>query len=191
MSNASISDYKARLGRLILKKAYKEGNFVLASGQSSDYYIEGKMVTLDPEGIFLVGNLILEMLDGVDFDAIGGPTIGADPIATAVAFASHLKNPQKSVPAFIVRKKKKEHGAQKMIEGPLPRGSRVVVVEDVITTGGSLLDAIHALEEHGCWIVKVITVVDREGNLVEEVKKYDLLSIFTISELKKMARENT
>lgn len=191
MSADETAKLKKRLGELLLEKAYREGSFTLASGKTSNYYIEGKMVSLDPEGVCVIGNLILEMLEGVEYDAVGGPAIGADPIAAAVAYASFLKNPDRPVPAFIVRPKQKAHGAQRAVEGPLPEGARVVVVEDVVTTGGSLVQAIRSLEDNGCTIVKIVSLVDREAGHADELKKYDYTPIFTISELKKLSREKS
>jgi orotate phosphoribosyltransferase len=135
------------------------GDFTLSSGLKSDHYWDGKKVTLAAAGTYLVGRAIFERLAGLDIDAVGGPEIGAIPIATAVALVSHLEG--RDIPAFIVRKHPKEHGTRKPVEGFLPENSRVVIVEDVITTGESVIKAIAAVENLGCKVVKVIALVDR------------------------------
>lgn len=135
------------------------GEFTLSSGQKSSYYFDGRRLTLDPEGAYLVGKAILDVLRDDDLQAIGGPTLGADPIVTAVALISHMEG--RSLPAFIVRKEAKEHGKKQAIEGPLAKGSRVAIVDDVCTTGGALFWAIEAAEAAGCTVVKVLAILDR------------------------------
>ncbi|MBI4379554.1 MAG: orotate phosphoribosyltransferase, partial [Nitrospinae bacterium] len=151
------------------------------------YYIDGKQVTLDPEGTFLTARLFLDMLKDTRVDAVGGLTLGADPIAASMAAISYVEdNPIK---AFIVRKTPKKHGMQRYIEGPnLDSSSRVAIVDDVVTTGGSILKAIEVVEKQGCKVVKVLAIVDRlEGareNLAE--KGYRLVSLFTRNDLLRM-----
>jgi orotate phosphoribosyltransferase len=155
-----MADYAEQILELAEKTgAVLYGEFTLASGLKSDHYWDGKKVTLSAAGSNLVGRAICGMLAGLKFDAVGGLEIGAIPIATAVALVSHLEG--KDVPAFIVRKNPKEHGTRKSVEGYLTDGSRVVIVEDVVTTGESVLKAIEVVESRGCKVLKVITLVDR------------------------------
>ncbi len=154
-----VKDMKDRLLKLIKERALFLGKRKLSSGKMSNCYIDGKLITCDPEGLYLVGKIILSMLEKEKIDAIGGMTIGADPIASAVAVISHLE--KRPVKAFIVRSVQKEHGMGKLIEGHLQKGWNVVVVDDVVTTGGSVLKAIKAVEEAGCTVRKVIAIVDR------------------------------
>ena len=173
---------KEDLLKLIQEKALIRGDRTLASGKKSDFYIDGKQVTLDPEGILVVGKVILGMLAGMKVDAIGGPTLGADPIAAAVSLlSSHTGHPIK---AFIVRKEAKKHGMQKMIEGPaIQEGDRVVMVEDVVTTGGSVLAAIQEIEKLKARIVKVVCLVDRGEGAAELLDSYHYSPIFTLKEV--------
>jgi len=164
------------------EKAVVQGERTLASGKKSNFYIDGKQVTLDPHGILLVGKVILGLLHGVQADAIGGPTLGADPIAAAVALLSSQTG--RPLKAFIVRKEAKKHGMQKMIEGPLlQQGDRVVMVEDVVTTGGSVLSAIKEVENLKARVVKVICLVDRNEGAGEMLASYNYSPIFTLREL--------
>ena len=138
------NEFREELLKLVKEKAVRKGEHTLSSGKKSNYYIDGKQVTLDPKGILLVAKTILSMLHGIQVDAVGGPTLGADPIAAAVALLSSQTG--KPLKAFIVRREEKKHGTQKRIEGPeLKSGDRVVAVEDVITSGQSVLDAIQAI----------------------------------------------
>ena len=173
---------REELLRLVKEKALRKGSFTLSSGAKSDYYIDGKQVTLDPVGILLVGKEILAMLQGLHVDAVGGPTLGADPIAAAVALLSSQTG--RPLKAFIVRKEEKKHGTQRQIEGPeLEPGNRVVVVEDVVTSGKSVLDAIQAVEKLKCRVVKVICLVDREEGARKLLASYNFSPIFTKTEL--------
>ena len=177
------SEVREELLKLVREKAVRQGEHTLSSGKKSDYYIDGKQATLDPRGLLLLGKTILSMLHGVQVDAIGGPTLGADPIAAAVALLSSQTG--RPLKAFIVRKEEKKHGTQKKIEGPeLSRGDRVVVVEDVITSGKSVIEAIEALEKMNCRVVKVICLVDREEGAAKALANYSFSPIFTKSELR-------
>lgn len=174
----------ARLKQLILDRAVSYGETQLSSGLSSSFYIDGKQVTLDPEGALLFAEHFLASNPPDSYDAVGGPTIGADPMAGAVSALSQARGTPK--PAFIVRKAAKTHGKMKRIEGPLANGSRVIVVEDVITTGGSVLEAIDALEtDKGCKIVKIVCLVDREQGAREAfaARGYEFAPVFTAGEL--------
>ena len=156
---------------------------VLTSGKTSDYYIDAKMTTLDPVGANVIGQIILKILQSLDVDAIGGFTIGADPIVSVVAALSAESS--KPLSAFIVRKEPKKHGERKMIEGPFQAGWKVVVVDDVITTGGSTLKAIRAVEEEGGKVILAIAVVDRLEGGRENLEKegYRFLPILTRRDL--------
>ena len=145
------------------------GDFTLSSGQKSPYYFDGRRLTLDPEGAYLVGKAFLALLRGFDLQAIGGPTLGADSIVASVALTSHLKDGP--LPAFIVRKEAKGHGTRQAIEGPLEQGSRVAIVDDVCTTGDSLFRAIEAAEDAGCTVVKVLAILDRRQGGSEELAR--------------------
>lgn len=166
---------KERLIQMIYERAFKyseEPVFRLVSGRMSNYYFNCKMVTLNPEGMYLIGNIIFEMLKDLKVNGIGGLTLGADPIADAVAYTSYLKG--KPIEAFVVRKNAKSHGTMQWIEGNVKAGDNVVIVDDVITTGKSTIEAITRAKEAGLKIVKVIALVDRqEGgyeNIMEQLK---------------------
>jgi orotate phosphoribosyltransferase len=160
MSRVAYTAIEQRLLSLLRERALRRGEFTLSSGQKSDYYIDGKMVTLDGEGALAVAEAILERIGDRNVAAIGGLTLGADPIAGAVAAVSAAKG--RPVRAFIVRKDVKEHGTRKEIEGPLRAGDPVVVVEDVVSTGSSAMQAVEAVRALGCPVVAVMTLVDRE-----------------------------
>jgi len=168
---------KEALKKLLFETgAVKTGDFTLSSGKKSNFYVDCRKVTLHPQGAKLIGKIILEKIKGLKVDAIGGLTLGADPITSTVVALS-------DIPGFIVRKKAKEHGTQQKIEGIIEKGFSVVVVEDVATTGASALQAIEAVEAIGAKVVKVISVVDREEGATEALKKYDFDPICKKSEL--------
>ena len=146
--------------------AVKTGDFTLSSGQKSNFYIDCRKVTLHAQGAKLIGRIVLSKIKGLKIDAVGGLTMGADPIIGAVITLG-------DIPGFIVRKKAKEHGTKQRIEGILQPGWNVLIVEDVATTGGSALEAIQAAEEAGAKVVKVISVVDREEGAREALAKYN------------------
>ncbi|MBU0672249.1 MAG: orotate phosphoribosyltransferase [Candidatus Margulisbacteria bacterium] len=146
--------------------AVKTGEFTLSSGKKSNFYVDCRRVTLHPKGAKLIGKIILDKIKGLKVDAIGGLTLGADPITAAVVTLS-------DIPGFIVRKKAKEHGTQQKIEGIIQKGWNVVIVEDVATTGASAKQAIEAAEAAGAKVVKVISVVDRNEGAAEALKNYD------------------
>lgn len=158
---------------------------VLTSGRESTYYIDAKMTTLDPRGANLTARLFLEVLSSFDIDAIGGYTLGADPIVSAVAALS--ADTERPLPAFIVRKEPKKHGERKMIEGPFEKDWKVAVVDDVVTTGGSTLKACRAVEEEGGEVAVALALVDRlEGGRENlEKKGYIFVSLLTRDDLLK------
>ncbi len=164
---------KDRLIQLIYEKAFKYSEtpiFRLTSGGVSNYYFNCKAVTLLPEGMYLIGNIIYDMIANLDIKGIGGLTLGADPIAYSVAYTSYLKN--KPIEAFVVRKKAKEHGTMQWIEGNIQAGDYVVVIDDVITTGSSTIQAITRLKEAGIFVRKVVVLVDRQEGGRENILKF-------------------
>jgi len=177
---------KQRLKEIIIELSYEKRNVVLASGRQSDFYFDGKQTTLHPEGGYLTGKLFFEAVRDVEgLQGVGGLTLGADPIATATSVVSFLEG--KPVPAFIIRKEPKGHGTGAWLEGRknLKPGSKVVIVEDVVTSGGSSMKAIKRAEEEGLVVLGVVTLVDREEGGRENIEKegYWLKSIFTKSEI--------
>lgn len=176
---AAIWNKKALI-ELFEAKALKRGDFTLASGKKSSYYLDSKQVILDSAGSVLVGAGILDMIEELRPDAVGGMSIGADPITAAVVTLAGLKD--RPLKGFMVRKEAKGHGTNKFVEGPIVPGETVVIVEDVVTTGGSSLQAIQRVEEFGCKVVEVIAIVDRlEGGAASfAAKGYRLRSLLTI-----------
>jgi len=176
-----MRDYKGELYKLIKEKAVVFAEVTLSSGMKSNYYIDCKQVTMDPKGAFLIGEVLSGLTE--DADAIGGLAIGADPIAVAVSVRSFEKG--RPIPSFIVRKGQKAHGMMKRIEGPLAPSSKVIVVDDVITKGGSILEAIEAVEAEGCQVLKVMCLVDRQqgGSDIIKNKGYRVEALFTPSDL--------
>jgi orotate phosphoribosyltransferase len=175
-----------RLKQIILEKSYEKRKVVLSSGTESDFYFDGKQTTLHPEGSYLTGKLFLDSLRDVErVEGVGGLTLGADPIATALSLVSHLEG--RPVPAFIIRKEPKGHGTGAWLEGRknLAEGARVVIVEDVVTSGGSSLKAIKRAEEEGMTVLGVVTLVDREEGGRENIERagYWLKAIFTKSDI--------
>ena len=151
-----------RLFDLLYHHAFRKSDqpiYTLTSGTRSPYYINCKEVTLSAEGAFLIGEAILDRIASLPVDGVGGMTLGADPIATAVSVMSFIR--KKPIPAFIVRKEQKKHGSMRQVEGALPQGAKLVVVEDVVTTGGSTLETIHALRREGYFVIHAIALVDR------------------------------
>ena len=147
---------------LIRTRALKFGEFTLASGQTSSYYLDGKQVTLHADGLRRISEGILDLLDaeGAAFDAVGGMSIGADPIVGGVLTAAAARG-RTDLVGFLVRKEAKGHGTQRFIEGPLEPGMRAVILEDVVTTGGSSVKAVERVREFGVEPVRVVCIVDR------------------------------
>jgi orotate phosphoribosyltransferase len=170
MEEQDIKELKKQLLALLKRESLKKGKFVLSSGKISNYYLDGRVITLTPEGAYLAASIILEAIKGRDIDAIGGPTLGADPIVGAIACLSHIR--KIPVKTFIVRKSSKEHGMQRQIEGPeLNKGSKVVLVDDVATTGKALIEAKQALEQLGITVDTAIVIVDRDEGARENLAK--------------------
>lgn len=154
-------DWKPRLMELINEHALLRGEFTLRSGKKSNYYIDGRMITLHPEGALLIAQGVLESIAEDDITAVGGPEMGAVPIVGSVCALSSLQHNQ-PLRGFVFRKRVKDHGTGKLIEGPVESGDRVVIVEDTTTTGGQVVKCIQGCREAGLEVIKVITVIDRE-----------------------------
>ncbi len=177
-----MADDRQRLLAILTRKSFiysKEPTFKLASGKMSSYYVNCKKTTYDPEGIDLIGKAVFDRMISFSPDAVGGLTLGADPIAVAAAGESFRRG--KPIKAFVVRKEIKEHGTKAPIEGDLRKGESVVLIEDVITTGGSALKAFEALDSFGVKVLAVIALVDRQegGREAIEAKGLRVESIFT------------
>lgn len=184
-------DERARLKALLLEKSYRQGIFTLTSGKTSDFYVDGKQTTLDAEGAYLCGRLLYAFIreHAQPLVAVGGMTLGADPLVTAVSLVSYLE--RAPIPAFIVRKEAKGHGTGNFIEGKdnLPPGALVALVEDVVTTGGTLLKVIDRVEAAGFGVGLVAAIVDREEGGAEALaaRGYPLRAVFTRAQLMKGA----
>ena len=178
-----MNSIRSDLLDLIVKNAYQEGDFVLSSGQKSSYYINCKQVTLTAQGALALGRLLLTILS-LDTQAVAGLTLGADPIVTAVSVVSALEN--RPIPALIVRKQPKGHGTKAYIEGvTLPSEAKVVVLEDVVTTGRSAMLAVERLRDAGYQVEQIISLVDREQGGAEFYQSEGLQfqAIFSIREI--------
>jgi orotate phosphoribosyltransferase len=188
-ASTNLTQERQLLLDLFCQLAYKEGDFVLSSGQRSSYYINGKQVTLHPQGALAVGRLLLSQLP-MDTQAVAGLTLGADPIVSAVSVVSALEN--RPIPALIVRKESKGHGTMAYIEGPsLPAGAKVVVLEDVVTTGQSAMKAVERLRDAGYQVEQVIALVDRQQGGAEfyESAGLNFQPLFTIQEIQKRYKQ--
>ncbi len=184
--DSTLQEKKARLAEIILAKSFRYSEnppFKLASGRTSFYYFNCKPTTLDPEGMNLIGAILFEMLADTDITAAGGLTLGADPIANALSLISYQKG--KPIKSFIIRKEVKEHGTKSAVEGDVQAGEKVVIIDDVITTGGSTLTAIERARDAGLIIDRVIALVDREEggreNILLQAPRVE--AVFTRSEV--------
>ncbi len=164
-------------------KYSKTPTFKLASGKMSSFYVNCKPTVLSPRGMSLTGHLVFDEIKGIDIDGVGGLTFGADPIAVATAFVSGIK--KEPINAFSIRKDQKDHGIIKWVEGDIKKNGRVVIVEDVVTTGGSTIKAIERAREEGLDVIKVVTLVDRQEGGAENIIKHvkDFSAIVTRDEL--------
>lgn len=177
----------SRLRTLLKTIALQRGAFVLASGKTSRFYLDCRRVTLDPEGAFLIGSLLFDRLmrGRPKVVGVGGPTMGADPIVSAITVVSHLK--KKPLSGFYVRKEPKSHGTGQWVEkaGRLRVGARVAIVEDVVTSGGSLVKAVERSRADGLNVVRALSIVDREEGGSQTVEKCGLRleSLFKVGEL--------
>ena len=165
----------------ILKKAVVHGKVILSSGKEADYYVDLRRVTLDSTAAPLVGEVMLELTKGLDFEAVGGLTLGADPVATAMMHVAAQKG--RKIDAFVVRKAEKAHGLQRRIEGPDVKGRKVLAVEDTSTTGESVLAAVGALKRAGAIVVGVAVIVERGAKEKVGSKGLDFLAAFNLEDL--------
>ena len=177
---------KQELIELLCQKSFQyseEPIFKLVSGRVSQYYVNCKPATLHPRGMYLIGHLVFDAIRNLDIAAVGGLTFGADPIAVATAFASELNG--KPVKAFSIRKSQKDHGIIKWVEGDLEPTQRVVIIDDVATTGGSTIKAIKRARSEGLDVVKAVILVDRQEGGLENIRKHvpDVAAIITRDEL--------
>ena len=160
---------RAQLSKLVRELAVVHGAVTLSSGRTADYYIDLRRVTLHAQAAPLAGRVMLDLIAGWDVDAVGGLTMGADPVATAMLHAASAQG--RTLDAFVVRKEGKAHGLQRRIEGPDVAGRRVVAVEDTSTTGGSVLTAVEALREAGAQVVGVAVIVDRDTGARQRIEE--------------------
>ena len=170
-----------KLRLAILDKAVVKGRVILSSGKEAEYYVDLRRVTLDSSAAPLVGEVMLELTKDLDFEAVGGLTLGADPVATAMMYVAAGKG--RKIDAFVVRKAEKAHGLQRRIEGPDVKGRKVLAVEDTSTTGGSVLTAVEALEEAGAIVVGVAVIVERGAKEKVESAGFKYLAAYQLSDL--------
>jgi orotate phosphoribosyltransferase len=157
--------------------ALRYGDFTLSSGAKSNYYFDGRLISLNPEGAYLLGQAFLERLQDIDIDYVGGPAMAAIPLVTAIALVSYLDG--RNISAFFVRGETKGHGMQNQIEGNLPLGSKVAIIDDVCTSGGSIVGAIQAVESLRCKVAVILSVLDRKqggsDKLISEGYRFETL----------------
>ena len=174
---------KQQLLSLLKREAFLKKKVLLASGKISNFYIDVRKVSLSPQGVFLISRQVFKLIKDLKIDAIGGPTLGADPIVSGVCFLAYKH--KKKLKGFLIRKSPKKHGRQKLIEGQeLKKGMKVVVVDDVTTSGGSLIKAIEVLKQENIKVVKAISVVDRQEGAARNLASLDcpLVSLFRKSD---------
>lgn len=173
------------LKKLLIQYSVRKGTFVLASGKSSNFYVDARLTTMSPDGMLVIGSVGMDAITAKGWtpDAIGGLTMGADPVTFAISHTSAIQH--RPIRAFSVRKEAKTHGTGNRIEGPFKKGDRVVVIEDVITTGKSALQAIDAIEEAGGIVIGVLAVVDRKdgGHDAILARGYPVIALTTIDQL--------
>jgi orotate phosphoribosyltransferase len=186
MINMSIVDCRKRLFQILKSQAFFKGDFTLSSGKKSSYYLDARLVTLSAEGAFLCGKLIQDLVKHKDPTAIGGPTLGADPMVGAVGAVSFLEG--HPVKTFIIRKEPKGHGKGRMVEGPeLKEADRIVVIDDVATTGKAFIHSIDALAADGLKPVVCACIIDRQDGAKEALaaRGVEFVSLFTAAEFLK------
>ena len=180
-----MTEMKRRLAKLLLEKSYREGEFTLSSGRKTDYYFDCRQTALHPEGAWLIGNLFADMIRDIPATAVGGMTLGADPLVTATSIVAWGQG--RSLAGLLVRKEAKGHGGKQYIEGlaNVVPGDRVIILEDVVTSGASVLKACLRAQEAGLTIAAVCTILDREEGGREAVSAagFELQSLFTRPEL--------
>jgi orotate phosphoribosyltransferase len=172
------------LAKIIETRSLKRGKFTLASGRTSDYYIDARLSSLDPEGALRIADAILNEIKDLKIDAVGGMDMGATPIVGAVAVRSFQIG--RPLPTFVVRKEVKAYGTQKPIEGPIPPAPcNVVIVDDVVTSGGSIIKAIDAVEKHGGKVLLAISVLDRNAGATEALadRKIPYRPLLTLADI--------
>jgi len=178
-------EMKRRLAALLLEKSYREGEFTLTSGQKTDYYFDCRQTALHPEGAWLIGNLFADMIRDIPAVAVGGMTLGADPLVTATSVIARQQG--RFLAGLLVRKETKKHGAQQYIEGiaNVAPGDHVIMLEDVVTSGASVLKACQRAQEAGLTIAAVCAILDREEGGREAIRAagFELQSLFTRPEL--------
>ena len=172
---------REKLREEILKKAVVHGKVILSSGKEANYYVDLRRVTLDSVAAPLVGEVMLELTKNLDFDAVGGLTLGADPVATAMMHVAASKG--RKLDSFVVRKAEKAHGLQRRIEGPDVKGRRVLAVEDTSTTGGSVMTAVEALKEAGAIVVGVAVIVERGAAPLIAENGLEYLAAYQLTDL--------
>ena len=172
---------KEKLKVEILKKAVVHGKVILSSGKEADYYVDLRRVTLDSIAAPLVGEVMLELTKDLDYEAVGGLTLGADPVATAMMHVAASKG--RKLDSFVVRKAEKAHGLQRRIEGPDVKGRKVLAVEDTSTTGGSVLTAVEALKEAGAIVVAVAVIVERGAAAKVKEANLEYRAVYQLADL--------
>ena len=178
-----IDQDRNELYSLLKTQAFSRGKFILSSGKESNFYLDARLVTLSAAGAYLTARIMLDMIDKDRPHAIGGPTLGADPMVGAIASLSHQAG--RPINTFIIRKQPKAHGKQQQVEGPLLKeGASVVIIDDVATTGKAFVESIEVLQKMNIKILKAICIIDRGEGATEALAKYKvpLKSIFTIAE---------
>ncbi len=176
-----MADSREQLLDQIKKKAVVHGKVILSSGKEADYYVDLRRVTLDAQAAPLVGQVMLDATEDLEYDAVGGLTLGADPVATAMLHAAAARG--RELDAFVVRKESKQHGLQRRIEGPDVSGRRVLAVEDTSTTGGSVMTAVEALREAGAEVVGVAVIVERGARPRIDSEGLPYIAAFELSDL--------
>jgi orotate phosphoribosyltransferase len=174
-----------QLYQLIKDKAFYCENVVLSSGKQSSCYVDIRRISLQSKGNYLISNLLWEKINKEDFTAVGGPTLGADPIIAGLSYLAYLEN--KPINTFIVRKEQKKHGKTKLIEGPpLKEGAKVIIIDDVATSGKSLITAIEKLNSLGITVTRAYTVIDRKEGAAQALAQHGCIleSLFTLDEFK-------